>query len=253
MKVGAQLYTIRAYTQNEKDFARSMARISAMGYDTVQISAAGKMPAQTFRQICDDNGLKIALTHTDPERIRADYDNVMREHEIMGCRYIGMGAMPERYRNPDWLPYFAEDYLPACEAFKQNGMKLMYHNHNFEWERPDGGDTLFDRLLAGLDASLMGITLDTYWVRAAGDDLSKVIEKCKGRLQCVHYKDMQLVGYTQRFAAVGQGTIDFKPITEQLLRQGDTEYILVEQDDCFGQNPFSCLKASRDYIMKECF
>ncbi len=42
MKTGAQLYTIRTYTQNEKDFARSMKRIAQIGYKTVQISAVGK-------------------------------------------------------------------------------------------------------------------------------------------------------------------------------------------------------------------
>lgn len=251
MKVGAQSYTIRAYTQNEKDFARSMGKIKAMGYDTVQISAIGKIPAQVVRTICDDNGLEIALTHTDPARIATDFDNVIKEHQIMGCRYIGMGSLPDRYRTPEWFPYFEEDYRPACETFKKNGMKLMYHNHHFEWGRMPDGETLFDKLLKSFDESLMGITLDTYWVRAAGDDLFKVIEKCQGRLQCVHYKDMQITGNNQRYAAVGQGTIDFKPITQALLAQGDTEYVFVEQDECFGQDPFACLQQSLEYIKKE--
>ncbi len=253
MKLGAQLYTLRAYTQNEKDFARAMEKVHQMGYDTVQISAVGKMPAQTMRQICGDNGLEIALTHTDPERIRTDYENVMREHETMGCKYIGMGSMPERYRNAHWFPYFVEDYLPVCQAFKENGMKLMYHNHNFEWERLPGLGTLYEALLKSFSPELMGVTLDTYWVRAAGDDLSRVIDQLKGRLQCVHYKDMQVLGYKQQFAAVGQGSMDFRPITKQLLALGETEYVFVEQDDCYGQSPFDCLKDSYDYIRKECF
>ena len=42
MKTGAQLYTVRAYTQNEKDFSCTIGKIAEMGYKTVQISGIGK-------------------------------------------------------------------------------------------------------------------------------------------------------------------------------------------------------------------
>ncbi len=34
MKTGAQLYTIKSYTGNAKDFACSMKKIAEMGYET---------------------------------------------------------------------------------------------------------------------------------------------------------------------------------------------------------------------------
>ena len=53
MKTGAQLYTIKSYTQNVKDFACSMKKIAEMGYKTVQISAVGKdlKPEQIVMQM----------------------------------------------------------------------------------------------------------------------------------------------------------------------------------------------------------
>ncbi len=54
MKIGAQLYTLRNYTQNEKDFAFSIEKVAKMGYETVQISAIGKdIKPQRVREICD--------------------------------------------------------------------------------------------------------------------------------------------------------------------------------------------------------
>lgn len=47
MKTGAQLYTIKSYTQNVKDFACSMKKIAEMGYKTVQISAVGRILSQS--------------------------------------------------------------------------------------------------------------------------------------------------------------------------------------------------------------
>ena len=43
MKTGAQLYTVRAYTQTESDFALTMSKIAKIGYKTVQISAIGSI------------------------------------------------------------------------------------------------------------------------------------------------------------------------------------------------------------------
>ena len=95
MKTGAQLYTIKSYTQNAKDFACSMIKIAEMGYKTVQISAVGKdLKPEQIREICDANGLEIALTHSDPNRILYDTEALIKEHDIMGCRYIGLGMMP---------------------------------------------------------------------------------------------------------------------------------------------------------------
>ena len=48
MKIGAQLYTVRDYTQTEIDFAKTIKRIATIGYKQVQISAIGPIPAQTI-------------------------------------------------------------------------------------------------------------------------------------------------------------------------------------------------------------
>ena len=85
MKTGAQLYTLRAYTQNEKDFARSMKRVAQIGYSTVQISAVGRdIRPERIREICDGEGLEIVLTHSDVNRILYDTDRLIAEHDIMG-------------------------------------------------------------------------------------------------------------------------------------------------------------------------
>ncbi|HQA98242.1 MAG TPA: sugar phosphate isomerase/epimerase, partial [Clostridia bacterium] len=69
MQVGAQTYTIREYTQTESGFRDAMRQLAQIGYRTVQLSAVGQIAPQTMREICDENGLTIVLTHTDPERM----------------------------------------------------------------------------------------------------------------------------------------------------------------------------------------
>ena len=45
----------------------------------------------------------------------------------------------------------------------------------------------------------------------------------------------------------GEGNINFDRVFEK-AEAGGTEFMLVEQDDCNGENPFDCLKRSYDYL-----
>ena len=51
-----------------------------------------------------------------------------------------------------------------------------------------------------------------------------------------------------RMAAVGRGNLDFAGILALLKENGVTEYALVEQDECYGESPFACLKQSFDCL-----
>ena len=71
-----------------------------MGYKTVQLSAVGPIPAEKLRELCDKHGLKIVLTHWNPDRILNDTEAVIKEHDIMGCDYIGPGHDAQEVRHP---------------------------------------------------------------------------------------------------------------------------------------------------------
>lgn len=95
-----------------------------------------------------------------------------------------------------------------------------------------------------MPAELMGVTLDTYWVQAAGCDVLAWLDRLQDRIACVHLKDMAIHGSEQRMAAVGEGNMDFDAILRRLKALGKTEHILVEQDNCYGDDPFGCLRRS---------
>ena len=53
----------------------------------------------------------------------------------MGCPYLGLGGMPDKYRNPEWLYHFAQDFAEPARKLADAGMLLMYHNHDFEFRK----------------------------------------------------------------------------------------------------------------------
>ena len=252
MKTGAQLYTIRAYTQSEKDFARSMKKIARIGYRTVQISAVGRdIRPERIREICDEEGLEIVLTHSDVNRILYDTERLIAEHDIMGCQYIGLGAMPDKYRAPEWLAYFAEDFREPAKKIAAAGKLLMYHNHNFEFRRlkaecTDGQKRMIEYLMEWFAPQELGFTLDTYWVQAAGADVCQWSGLLQDRIRWVQRKDMGMRPEGAVMAPVMEGNLNFDAILKK-LEGTSCEYLLVEQDICQG-SPFDCLKQSYDNL-----
>lgn len=257
MKTGAQLYTLRAYTQNEKDFQCSIQKVAEMGYRTVQLSAIGKdLKPEWIRKVCDEAGVEIVLTHSDVNRILYDTERLIEEHDMMDCKYIGLGAMPDKYRTPEWISHFADDFREPARKIAAAGKKLMYHNHDFEFRKFAACDVqdaspdkyMIEYMLDWFPAEELGFTLDTYWVQAAGGDVCQWIERLKDRIHCVHLKDMEMTEHGQVMAPVMEGNMNFGGILKA-LEDSCCEYLLVEQDVC-RTSPFECLKMSYDNLAK---
>jgi sugar phosphate isomerase/epimerase len=243
MILGAQLYTVRQFAQSERDLGVTLQKCAEIGYKTVQISAIGDIAPARVRDLCDRHGLKIALTHEDPERILGETDAVIREHDVMGCDYVGIGMMPERYRCEAWIDRFALDFMEPAKKIAAAGKLLMYHNHALEFAKI-GGKRVLDILTDSFAPDVMGVTLDTYWLQVAGGDVCDWIGRLADRIPCVHLKDVEpLLSNETAMAPVLEGTMNFVAILAALEKAGKTKYLLVEQDVC-RESPFTCLEKS---------
>ncbi|MEZ4972658.1 MAG: sugar phosphate isomerase/epimerase [Cyclobacteriaceae bacterium] len=125
------------------------------------------------------------------------------------------------------------------------GLKLLYHNHDFEFRPGEDGIIPIDYLLEHTDPALVNFELDLYWAAKAGADPIAYFEKHPGRFKAWHLKDMDDQG---RFAPVGKGQLDFaKYLAEKDL--AGMEYYFVEQDMTFdGMTPYEAVKISHAAI-----
>ena len=95
-----------------------------------------------------------------------------------------------------------------------------------------------------MPAEALKAELDVYWLVAGGADPVQWIEDLSGRQTIVHFKDMAVApDRTQRFAEVGEGNLNWPRIVAA-CRAANIEWAFVEQDDCYGQDPFACLATS---------
>lgn len=247
MQLGAQFYTIRDYAKDLDSFAESLKRVADIGYRTVQISGTCGYEPQWLKEQLDSNGLRCVLTHVAQNRITDDTDQLAADHKVFGCHHIGLGCGPNGLAGEEDLKFAIEMAHTAGRRLHELGHQLMYHNHHLEFNHGLDGRTRLQALADATAPEEIGFTLDTYWIQQGGGDPAEWAERLRGRIPCVHFKDMAVVGNEVRMAAVGKGNLNFERILAACEKAG-TEYILIEQDNCYDENPFDCLKQSYEYL-----
>lgn len=241
--IGAQLYTVRDYCKTIEGFEDSISRVAKIGYKSVQISGTGNFDAEIMRNILNKYGVTAPITHTSPEKIKDNTEEVIKNHKILGASYIGIGMMPGEYQcSEEGARRFIKDFTKAANEIADAGLKLMYHNHALEFEKFNG-NTIFDILTEGFDNSSLGFTVDVYWAAYAGADPALLLSKLPGRVDTVHFKDMNIVSGSQRMCEVMEGNLNWAAIIEACNKSG-VKWAFIEQDDCYGSDPFSCLEKS---------
>jgi sugar phosphate isomerase/epimerase len=156
------------------------------------------------------------------------------------------------------------------KLLKDNGIQLLYHNHDFEFNKYDG-KFLLDWLYESVPEDLLKTQIDTCWVRYAGHDPAEYIKKYAGRAPLVHLKDFTCKTFGTgpaydlidakdvpektenadngfEFLPLGQGLLDVPAILAAAENAG-TECVVVETDEPgAGLTPIEFVKAGREYL-----
>jgi sugar phosphate isomerase/epimerase len=233
--------------------AETLKKVADIGYKTVQLSGVCKYDPVWMKEQLDKNGLRCVLTHVN--FAEASVADLIADHNVLNCDCIGLGGYGAFWKKDDEavpleqiVPGFKAEYGPIAEEIYKGGKYFMYHNHDHEFIKLDG-KTILERMAEDIPAEHMGITLDTYWVQMGGGNPCEWLEKLSGRVECIHLKDLEMVGMEQRMAPIGQGNLNFEKIIESAKKAG-TKYALVEQDYCYDKDPFECLEISYNNLKK---
>lgn len=241
--VAAQLYTVREFTQTLEGVADSLQKVAAIGYTAVQVSGFGPVDYREVARLVADNGLTVASTHVSWERFLHDLDQLIVEHQAWGCVHPAIGSLPREYNSLDGLSRFVDELGPVAEKLAAVGMDFSYHNHSHEFAKYNG-QRWIDLLLAATTPAQLKMELDVYWVQHGGGDPADYVRRCAGRMPLLHLKDMIITPEReQRFAEIGEGNLNWPAIMAAAQEIG-VEWYFVEQDRCYGRDPFESLAIS---------
>jgi sugar phosphate isomerase/epimerase len=241
-QISIQLYTLR--DQLAIDLAGTLAALRAIGYRKVEHAGFVGRTAAQFKAALDAAGIVSTSGHIlIPQPFdAAAWSASLADANLLGSTYIvhpffGINfATGEVTRTTAPWRAFAHDLNRAGRMARDAGLKLGYHNHNWEFFRltDDPSRTAYDVLTAETDPDVVHLELDLFWAVRGARDPVDLIEQNKGRILQYHVKDMNQAG---SFADPGQGLIDFARIFEHSNTAGVQEYI-VERDDA-GSPPRS--------------
>jgi len=147
-------------------------------------------------------------------------------------------------------PFKLEDCKKSAERLnylgkvcKENGMILIWHNHDKEFAAMETG-LPFDYLMNNTDSDLVKCELDLYWVKKGGADPLSVMKQYPGRFPVLHVKDMA-PGQKMDFECPGSGIIDFPSLFAEAEKQSIKHYF-VERDNV--PDGMACLKSAGEYL-----
>jgi sugar phosphate isomerase/epimerase len=241
-QIAAQLYSLRDFLKTPSDIASTLSRVKKMGYDVVQVSGMGPIDPKELAKILKEEGLICCATHISFDQARNETQKVIDEHKIWDCKYTAIGGFfPKEPKTQDWFT-FAEQYNAAAQKFEGSGITIGYHNHSHELVKYDGKQAL--QILIDKLSPKVWFEIDTYWIQQGGGDPIQWINKVKGRMPCVHLKDMIVLNdRTQQMAEVGEGNLNWDGIIKACRDIGVLWYI-VEQDHWYGRDGFVGMEKS---------
>lgn len=241
-KIGLQLYTVRDLMKD--DMPGTLAKVAAAGYQEVEFAGYfGRTPAQV-RNLLQQNGLTSPSSHLAIESMEKDARAVFADAKAIGNEWATVPWMAEERRKTpdDWRRIAGQLNTFGAQA-KSHGLRLAYHNHDFEI-RPLAGVRPLDLLLTGTDPSLVDFEMDLYWVVFGGGDPLDFFNRYPGRFPMVHVKD-SAGPPDNRMVDVGGGKIDFRSIFAESAKAGIKHYF-VEHDQ--PADPMATIRSSANYL-----
>lgn len=253
MKIGYALFSAVSVSQTSEELRHVIRKVAEMGYDGVEFFQYADMPAAELKQLLEECGLQAISTHVHKPR----WDGDGAKREIAYAAEAGIPKLVYPWIAPELRTGTFYRALPGelaglAQQCAEHGIKLEYHNHEFEFEKL-GSETVLEHLLSQSDA--YGLELDTFWTDYAGVDPVTLLYELGDRVSMIHMKDYASHGgffddggEHPTFCPVGEGRMPNQRILE-CAREMNKDWLIVELDNS-PLHPLESARISLENIRK---
>ena len=267
--VGLQLYGVR--NAMSEDFEGTLRAVRDMGYEYVEFAGYYGKSAEEIKAILDELSLKCISVHQGLDFYNEDPQGAVDYLKTFGVKYSVIPWYDQSLLagNEKWEESKAK-FCKIADILYSNGMKLGYHNHDFEFNTYEG-KYLHDYIFEAVPEEQIEPEFDTCWVHYAGIKPEVMLKKYAGRVKIVHLKDFvckklgsgpvydlidtdgKTLGTTTReengfeFRPLGEGIQNFAEILKACEECG-TETVIVEQDKTYDLDELEAARRSREYL-----
>lgn len=242
--IAVQMYTLR----NAGSLEQQLKIVQDAGVGAVETVGTQGVSATELKRLLDRYSIKAVSSHVPLAELRKDLDGVVAFNRLIGNTTLVVPYLDAKDRPTDAAGWTAlgQELGRIAKQVRAKGMRLAYHNHDFELV-DFNGRTGLELLFAAAGPDLQ-TELDLAWVARAGLDPAVMLATFRGRLFAVHAKDNAPKGQAEDeggFAAVGQGVLDWKAILPAAAKAG-VQWYIVEHDQ--PRDPAKVIQTGTDYL-----
>lgn len=253
--IGLQLYSLRDIIKN--DIKGIIAKVAAMGYKEVETygySLKGGfwgLDAKAFNNLLKQHNLTSPSGHFELDNFVAgknsdELKSYIDAANAIGSEYVIVPHLGTSLRKTaDDYKKIADKLDEGAKICKAGGLKMAYHNHDFEFTK-FGETTGYDILLNNTDKKSVDFELDLYWAVRSGVDPLALFKAHPNRFKMWHIKDIDKADKNVN-TEIGQGRVDFKSIFTGAKLAGVKHYY-VEHEFNYKPDELGSVKTSFDYV-----
>jgi sugar phosphate isomerase/epimerase len=221
--LGVQLYTLRDVPADERPVV--FKALAGAGYGAVEPFNNRAESPQRLRAELDEAGLVVSSIHNRPAD---DFDGAVATARALGTDTIIVPSGDRRmWSDEAGVRQFARDMGEVAARLADEGIRLGYHNHEFEFTDL-GGRCALEVFADALPPEVL-LEVDTYWAAVGGQDVPALLSRLGDRVRYLHIKDGPATDTAAPMTAVGAGVMPFHEIVAACP---SAEWHLVELDRC---------------------
>ena len=243
-----QLYSLRSLD----DLDQVLDTAAAAGFRYVEGVGSHLDDAANVRARADARGLRFCSSHVSLAALRERPDKVLAACRQLRLHQLFMPAVPPEQRAMDasgWCS-LGRELGALATRFADEGIRLGYHNHNWELQPKDGMTTALELIFAEAENSPLMWQADVAWLVRGGVDPNIWLRRYRNRLVSAHVKDIAPGGTKldeDGWADVGDGVLDWHALW-QTCRECGAQWMVVEHDK--PSDPGRTAHASFAYLSK---
>jgi sugar phosphate isomerase/epimerase len=225
-ELGVQLYSVRDDLGDA--LPNTLQRLAGMGFTHVE----------PYDILSDTDGLKSAMDGAGllARTCHSKIHELDRDDVISAARTLGIDTVIIPWVQPDSIADFdgvrdlALRINEAAAYAADYGIRLGYHNHDFEFAQKIGDQPAYELLVSLLHEDVV-LEVDTYWASVGGADVFELLPRLRDRVRFLHVKNQPAdpgdrparIDITGRMGEILDLTRDFVelPVVEVVVHEGD--------------------------------
>ncbi len=272
-----QQFMLGTVLKNEKQVQETLAVIKGAGYDSIELcgfmlhpmgfmirmlTKAAGMPVGSggnldWEKLVKDSGLGVVSIHQDLGSVERDPKAVAEEARKFGTdKVVITGIYRFDYGDEATVRELCKRLNVAGKALSEQGIQLLYHNHNCELRKVNAEKRAYDLLLEETNPEFVNFEFDSYWFTEGGADAKEWMQRLGSRMKLWHINDRgtRLTGPAMTpilktdSMELGTGNMDLDGLAAIAKENGIETVILESHRNWIDKSPVKSLQLSAKWL-----